>query len=255
MRKVGRPKKNLLIDTLRAKAWFNSVARLAAGAPTIFSFEPAPLQARLIDKFLGSAAEEGRLASKWRRGNCCPNETNRTLLYQNLGWMKLNISKHGGVEKRRTGIHSNPRAAAEICLLCGPDGSNLWDVLQDPKKIDDSPAGFASLINPKMEVGKYSDISKCDYSSQLAIPLLTLMIANSKREYQSLMFGYYSEIMLQNCNSCNSIESESLLSSDIKPEALIILSDDFITDCEERLSWYGLSLESVLDAAGLKKEI
>jgi hypothetical protein len=248
MKKVGRPVKDLAFS-FRAKAWFNVVAKLGEGCESVFSDSNIQLSANDISKRIGISAYESRLASKWQRGDFCPTLTNRKLLYIELGWIRNKGSTENSCWRGHEILNQNAMAAAEITLFGGPDGSNLWEVLNESSNIDSIDA-VARFVNPLMEnLSSYSDLNRVAYASQLALPLLSCLISRSKAEYKKKKFDYDFFPMLLEIESAN--ESVPTQERGAQPSPVIVLNNILERDCRLRLEWYGATLEQVLSLANL----
>jgi len=106
--KQGRPKSDST-KALQARAWFNFVAKVNAGAVEIGQAVEPVSAMRLCEVTSGG---ENRTAYRWEDGRSCPLKKNCRDVYTGLKLTAPQI------------------AAANMVLSTGPDGFPLWDILR-----------------------------------------------------------------------------------------------------------------------------
>ena len=247
--KIGKPKSDH-VDTLQAKAWFSVISRLGAGAESVFLDIEKPLSTTEIDKRLGVAAFESRLSRKWRNGENKPSITHRVNLYVYFKWIdKKALNDNHGWHGHNI-INHSALASAELTLNTGPDGSNLWDVLRDARKIDDTLDMATDCVCPSMaNATNYLDVLKMKFSMDLCIPIFTALLAEAMRKQSEKKLSEAMLHMVDYFYSPEVIFNEENINSEIE------LTNSFYVLCSKRLEWYGITTKEVLSIANIKLKI
>ena len=108
MRQRGRPPSDN-VTALQARAWFNFVAKVAAGAIEVGSSVQPVSAMRLCEATLDG---DHRMAFKWAAGDFVPSVRTRKEIYVGLNFTKAQAE------------------SAEYVVLTGPDGFPLWSILR-----------------------------------------------------------------------------------------------------------------------------
>ncbi|MGV3582862.1 MAG: hypothetical protein ACO1N8_11215 [Methylophilus sp.] len=248
-KKRGKPKSDQ-ISCLQAKAWFSAVARLGAGEESVFSDIEKPLSTTEIDKRLGSSACESRLSRKWRNGENRPSHTNKVNLYLYFKWIDkktLGVTQGWG---GHTITNANAFASAELTLNSGPDGSNLWNVLRNPIKIEDITDLATGLANPDMARSiKYSDATKIKFSNNLCIPIFTALLSDAMMGHKQKLLDKAMWHMADNFHAPEKVFFNANIRTEIELEKWLV---DL---CTKRFEWYGISINEVFEIANVTLKI
>lgn len=247
--KIGKPKSDR-VDSLQAKAWFSVISRLGAGEESVFSNTEKPLSTTEIDKRLGVAAYESRISRKWRNGENKPSITHRVNLYTYFSWIdKKTQSNNLGWYGHKI-IRNGEFTSAELALNTGPDGSNLWDVLRNSRKIDDIVDLATDYVCPSMaNATKYSDALKINYSMDLCIPIFVALLAEAMTKHSEKIFYEAVLHMVDNFDNPEVLFNEENITTEIA------LTNSFCELCSKRLEWYGITMKEVLNIANIKLKI